>query len=157
MSEKGTMTEMERIADQLKRAFEGEAWHGPAILELLKDVTAEQAAKRPIAGAHTIWEIVLHMTTWKNVLRRRLLGEIFRVTAEEDWPSVGRTDDAEWQAAIARLKSTHDQLSRVVASLDEARLDEPLVKDGSRGYIQLHGIVQHDLYHGGQIAVLKKG
>jgi hypothetical protein len=55
------MSEIHRIADQLKRSLEGEAWHGPALRELLSGVTAKQAAARPLAGAHSIWEIVLHI------------------------------------------------------------------------------------------------
>jgi uncharacterized damage-inducible protein DinB len=150
------MTELERIHDQLKRAFEGDAWHGPSVREILAGITATQAAKRPIAGAHTIWEIVLHMTTWEDAVRRRALGEKVNVTPEQDWPGVTDSSESAWKAAIAGLEKGHAELRRTIGSLAESRLTEPLVPGGNNGYIQLHGIVQHDLYHAGQIALLKK-
>jgi uncharacterized damage-inducible protein DinB len=151
------MTEMERIAEQLKRSFEGPSWHGPSVLEVLEGVGAAQAAKHPIAAAHSIWELVLHMTTWLDAVRRRALGERVEVTPEHDFPKVETTDEAAWRAAIAGLRKAHDALLATLRTLPAHRLDEPLVPAGSTGYVQFHGIVQHDLYHAGQIAVLKKG
>jgi uncharacterized damage-inducible protein DinB len=150
------MTEVERIQEQMKRAFEGEAWHGPAVLEALDGVDAARAARRPIAAAHSIWEITRHIATWKTVVRRRLHGEVFDVPDEMDWPPVPATDEAAWRAAVADLKTAHEQLIEAVKSAPQSRLDEPLVPGGSVGYVQLHGVIQHDLYHAGQIVVLKK-
>jgi uncharacterized damage-inducible protein DinB len=152
----GVATEMSRIADQLKRAYEGPAWHGPAVLEILAGVTAAQAARRPIPAAHSIWEIVLHVATWNDVVRRRALGEKVQVSDAEDWPAVTATDEESWTRAKARLDAAHRALLDLLATLPESRLDQPLVPGGSNGYLQLHGVVQHDLYHAGQIAVLKK-
>jgi len=91
------MTEIERIADQLRRAHEGEAWHGPALNEILKGVTAEAAARRPIASAHSIWEIVLHVGVWESVVRRRLSGEVIGdLPPEQDWPAVRETSEGAW-------------------------------------------------------------
>ncbi len=66
------MSEIENILDELRRIHDGDAWHGPALKESLSGVTAEQAAARPVAGAHSVWEIVRHVTDWENVFRRRL-------------------------------------------------------------------------------------
>ena len=151
------MSEIDRIQDQLKRAFEGPAWSGPAVLEVLEGVSAAQAAQRPIAGAHSIWELVLHIAVWEDVVRRRALGEKFNPSDEQDWPMVAETTPEAWEAALDRLKTGHRELIRVVSRFDEGRLDEPLVPGGSTGYVQFHGAAQHDLYHAGQIAVLKKG
>jgi len=150
------MSEMERIGNQLKHAFEGPAWHGPAVLEVLGGVTAAQAAARPIPAAHSIWEITLHMATWKRVVRQRLLGRKLDVTDEEDWPRVVDAGGAAWDSAVEALKAEHRELMQTVAGAAESRLDEPLVPGGNTGYIQLHGVIQHDLYHAGQIAVLRK-
>lgn len=60
------MTEIQRIVDQLNRAFEGEAWHGPAVMDILEGITAQQAAARPFNGTHSIWEIVLHIAAWER-------------------------------------------------------------------------------------------
>ena len=151
------MSERERIVDQLKRALDGPAWHGPALLEVLDGVTAAQAARRPIPGAHSIWEIVLHIAVWEDVVRRRALGEKVEVTPAQDWPAVADASEAAWHRAVEALEASNAALRGVVDAFDERRLDQPLVPGGNAGYIQFHGAVQHDLYHAGQIAVLKKG
>ena len=151
------MDEIAGLTDQLRRSFVAEAWHGPSVLEILADVNAAQAARRPLPAAHSIWEIVLHMTTWKDAVRRRALGEQVPVTPEQDWPPVRETSDAAWAAALAGLRAAHADLVGVVGGLSARRLEEPLVPGGNTGYVQLHGIVQHDLYHAGQIILLKRG
>ena len=151
------MSEIGRIQEQLKRAFEGPAWSGPSVLEVLDGVSASRAAKRPIKGAHSIWEVTLHIGVWEEVVRRRALGEKYNPSDAEDWPAVRVKTPAAWTAAIKKLKAGHLALVDVVAAFDEERLDQPLVPGGSTGYVQFHGAVQHDLYHAGQIAVLKKG
>jgi uncharacterized damage-inducible protein DinB len=151
------MSEIDRIQDQLKRAFEGPAWSGPSVLEALDGVSATRAAKRPIKGAHSIWELALHIAVWEDVVRRRALGEQFNPSDAQDWPAVSARTPAAWGSAIRKLKAGHGKLREVVASFDDARLDQPLVPGGSSAYVQFHGAVQHDLYHAGQIAVLKKG
>lgn len=154
------MSETTRIANLLTRAFEGGAWHGPSIEELLTDVTVDAAARRPIPGAHTIWEIVLHVTAWQRAVLRRLLGESVRELPEElDWPPVPDTSEAAWRRAVAHLEETYKELRNVIRSLPPERLDQSLVGAGREWtvYLTLHGIIQHNLYHAGQIAILKKG
>ncbi len=149
-------SEVERIRGELQRAFQGEAWHGPAVLELLRDVTAQQAAARPIAGAHSIWELVLHIAAWENAGRRRLEGDRAELPDEENFPPVNDSSEAAWQRTMEELKNGHSKLYEAIARLEESRLDEPIL-DGMRSvYITLHGVIQHDLYHAGQIALLKK-
>ncbi len=150
------MGESGRIGDQLKRALEGPAWHGPALLDVLDGVGAAQACRRPIANAHTIWEIVLHIPVWDDAVRRRALGEKVEVTPAQDWPAVADTSEAAWRRAVEGLKVSHRALRAVVGAFDETRLGQPLVPGGNSGYVQFHGAVQHDLYHAGQIAVLRK-
>jgi len=151
------MNEIERVHEQIRRAFEGPAWSGPSVLEALDGVTAAQAAKRPIPDAHSIWEIALHIGTWENAVRRRALGEKVNVSDEENFPTITDTSAKAWEAAIARIKAGHQELRKVVEAFDPMRIDEPLVPGGSTAYVQFHGAAQHDLYHAGQIAVLRKG
>jgi len=148
--------EAHRIEDQLSRAFEGDAWHGPSVLEVLKGVTATQAAAKPIPGAHSIWEIVVHIGVWEDVARRRLSGELVDPTAEEDWPPVRDTGEAAWAATLERLRAGHAGLRRVVAKLSDARLKETVPGAEYTCYFLAHGAIQHDLYHAGQIALLRK-
>lgn len=150
------MNEIRRIEDQLKRAFEGEAWHGPSVSEVLKDVTATQAASRPIPGAHSIWEIALHIAAWEGACRRRLDGDRAELPDIEDWPPVHDTSALAWERAKSTLSEGHQNLRQAISRVDESRLDEPILPNMPSVYVTLHGTVQHDLYHAGQIAILKK-
>jgi uncharacterized damage-inducible protein DinB len=151
------MTEIERIVDQLKRAYEGKAWHGPAVCEVLAGITAEQAARRPLASAHNIWELVVHIGVWEAFVRRRLEGELITdVPPEQDWPPVTATDEAAWQRALVQLEEGHMRLRNAIAALPDSRLSEIVPGMDYSIYFMLHGVVQHDLYHAGQIALLKK-
>src|SRR5262245_37753895 len=103
------MSEVERILDQLKRAYEGNAWHGPSIREALEGVTAAQAHARPLGNAHSIWELVQHIAVWEDVGRRRLTGDRAQIaiSSPEDWPPAGDTDEAAWEQAKAALDRGH--------------------------------------------------
>lgn len=150
------MKETERIRDQLQRAFAGDAWHGPAVLEVLENVTASQAAMRPIAGAHSIWELVLHISAWTDACRRRLAGDRAELADEENFPPIADPSDDAWESTLRSLRESHQQLSDAIASVDETRLDNPILEGMPSIYITLQGAVQHSLYHTGQIAILKK-
>ena len=150
------MTEVNRILDQLSRAFEGEAWHGPAVLEILKETTPQQASARPLNGAHTIWETALHIAAWLQACRRRLEGDRAQLTEAEDWPVVTNSDDEGWQEVIVGMKQALDELRSAIALLDDSRLDQPIIEGMSSVYVTLHGVIQHSLYHAGQMAILKK-
>jgi hypothetical protein len=145
-----THAEPHRIADQLDRAVNGPAWHGPSIREALRGVTAADALTRPIAKAHSIWELVLHSTAWMNIVKRRVEHRPpKRITKAMNWPPVGSPNERDWRRAVAQLRKTAASLSRTIRSLSDDRR--------GKQYLALHGIVQHTLYHAGQIAVLKKG
>lgn len=158
--ERLSTTEVERIRDQFRRAFDGEAWHGPSVLQLLDGITAQQAASHPIPGAHSIWELTLHIAAWENACRRRLEGDRAQLTDAEDWQPINDTSEAAWESTKQSLIENHRELLHAISNLDESRLNEPIIKDPntpfSSVYVTLHGGVQHDLYHAGQIAMLKK-
>ncbi len=148
--------EAQRIADQLRRAHEGKAWHGPSLGELLKGVGAEQAAARPVGGAHSIWELLLHIEAWERAGVRRLRGDPAKLSEAEDWPPVHDAGEEAWSAAVDKMEATSRELREAVSRLDDDALDGPVVEGMSSAYVTLHGIVQHTLYHAGQIAILKK-
>jgi uncharacterized damage-inducible protein DinB len=155
------MSETARIADQLRRAHAGEAWHGPSLQELLTNVSAEEAAARPVDGVHTIWEIVLHVICWERVSRRRMNGElIVDVDAAEDWPPVpesgGTVSEGAWHEAKVELEQESSRLLGAISEFEEERLSEQVPGKTDTFYKLLHGVIQHDLYHAGQIALLKK-
>ncbi len=152
----GKTSEGARIADQLRRAFYGSAWHGPALLELLEEVDAPTAAAKPVPNVHSIWELVLHVAAWDRAALRRLDGEKCQPTGTANFPLVIKATAAEWRKAVAATKRTHDTLVKTVAALPEARFKDRVPGKRYDFYHMLHGIAQHELYHAGQIAILKK-
>lgn len=150
------MSEAARIADQLRRAFEGNAWHGPALLELLQDVDAATAAAKPLPSVHSIWELVLHIAAWDGAVLRRLGGKKAQLKSAQNFPRVPAPTEAAWREAIERMKRTHETLINAVAALPDSRLRDRVPGKRYDFYHMLHGLVQHELYHAGQIAILKK-
>jgi len=140
------MAERDRIVDQMKRAFVEAAWHGPAVREVLEGITWKRAVAKPIPAAHSVFEIVLHMTAWEDIVRRRLLGESVSPTPEEDWRPVTDPDKAGWDRALKALETGNMRLRKTAAGIDDALLDSAPVGKASTRYIPLHGIIQHSLY-----------
>jgi uncharacterized damage-inducible protein DinB len=156
MKAKEKLSEAKRIADQLRRAFDGDAWHGPALLELLEDVDAVTAAAKPIPNVHSIWELVLHIAAWDGAALRRLSGDKSQPTGTDNFPRVPEATQAAWRKAVAETKRRHNALVRTVAALPESRLGDRVPGKKYDFYHMLHGVAQHELYHAGQIAILKK-
>lgn len=157
------MTTKDRLIDDLRRALSGDPWHGPSLDAILKGVDAVAASAHPIPGLHSIWENVAHITVWAREAARRVKGHPVQTPAEGDWPAIGATSAARWAAARADLVAAHQELEQALAGLPEERLDEKVgtTRDAPLGagysYVVLvAGVLQHDAYHGGQIALLKK-
>jgi len=156
MNTKRAKTEGERIAIEIGQSLAGDAWHGPSLTRLLEGVTAEDAAQRPIPSAHNIWELVLHITAWANITRRRLTGGRVEPKKGENWPRPGAISEKNWKLARAKLAESHERLREVVAKLSDEQLAAKVPKGRRSVSNMLHGLTQHDAYHGGQIALLKK-
>lgn len=145
------------LHDQLRRAFEGEAWHGPSLLEALAEVRAADAVQRPIPGAHSVWELVLHLAGTYRLVLRRLDGDEMPLSSLEDWPIPPAPTDEQWHRDVAALHELHAQLRSVVLAFPAERLFEPLVANSPYpAFTQFIGLTQHDLYHAGQIVLLKR-
>jgi uncharacterized damage-inducible protein DinB len=146
-----------QLSNHIKRTVTGPMWHGSALAEVLAGVTPAQAAARPIRGAHSIWEIVLHVTVWADVARARLKGErMADLAPHEDWPPVAGTGADDWKAAVEQLQAIHGALATDVRRLDEAAIQAPVTGLEYTVSNLLHGVVEHGTYHGGQIALLKR-
>lgn len=150
------MGEAERIADQMRRAFHGGAWHGPSIRELLEGVDARVAGARPLPAAHTIAEIVAHLSAWNDTVRRRVEGEPVALGVGEDWPPVVGGSEEAWRRRVAELEARQEALLEGVGRLGDDRLGARVPGQEYDVRFMLHGVIQHDLYHAGQIALLKK-
>jgi uncharacterized damage-inducible protein DinB len=146
-------------------------WHGPALLEVLEGVRGNEALARPLAKAHTIWEIVLHVTAWSDIARQRLKGQSTGdPTPEQDWPAVSAVSDptsdttsdpnsdpeSEWRRAVERLVDSHRNLAADTRLLSDEQLASSVPGLNYSVSVLLRGIVEHGTYHGGQIALLKK-
>ena len=155
------LNEVERLVDQLEREHAGAPWHGSPLTTILEGVSAEQAAQRPLAGAHSIWELVLHVTAWKNEVRHRLAGGLAGEPREGDWPPVGNPTAERWTEARDRLQLAHQLLVSALKDMREENLHLPTNDHRAEGLAPTHyellmGILQHDVYHSGQIAILAR-
>lgn len=151
------------FAAELRKAVTGEPWHGPGTLDLLRGISAEQAAEKPVRGGHSIWEIVLHMTAWQDEVRQRLGGKPPSMPEAGDWPRPPRPSAQAWRRSVEGLAASLEALAAAIDSLPADRLaarigqaDRPL-GTGVTIAEMLSGIVQHTAYHSGQIALLRKG
>jgi DinB superfamily len=147
-----------RIADQLRRAFTGDPWHGSPLLDLLAGITAEKACAHPLRSVHSIWELVVHIDVYlqvgfeatQGVPAPKLYG------TEKDWPALRDDSEATWRAVQDRMFQNSEKLAETIEKFDDARLRATVPGRPYDFYYLFHGIVQHSLYHAGQIAILKK-
>lgn len=145
-------TETERIVRLIEKTFDKHPWYGPSIMEVLT-MDASTASKR-VGKGHSIIELVRHMTSWRIFAVKRLQGDdVFEVTAGMNFPDTGT-----WEEAVGNLRSSQDQLVEAARNFPESRLGElvPSKTQKYTYYTLLHGIVQHDIYHLGQISYLSK-
>jgi len=150
------MTETQNIVEQLRRSLEADPWHGPSILQVLEGVTSEMAAAHPIPGAHSIWELLFHVTAWTRAVRARLLNIPTELEGDANFPPVRNATAEAWQASIEDLIQAHAELYATVNTFTDSDLSAPVPdRPYDRAFI-LHGLPQHHAYHGGQMALLKK-
>ncbi len=150
--------ESTRIADQLRRAFTGEPWHGSPIRDLLDGVTPEQAQLRPLSSGHTIWELVLHIEAYvKAAYEAAHTIPMPQINGTDlDWPAVQEGTAAAWAVAKTHLFQDAEELAKAIDRFPDVNLKKTVPGREYNFYYLFHGIVQHSLYHGGQIAMLKK-
>lgn len=155
-------TPREALIKQLQRQHDGEPWHGPSRETVLEGITASMATWRPAKDAHSIWALVLHMRSWTREVMRRLEGSVPGEPADGDWPAVpAKADDAAWQATLASLQASHEELIALVKTLSEDQLNErvkarPGEQQGIPNRAMLYSLAEHDIYHTGQVAMLKR-
>jgi len=151
-------SECRRIADQLRRAFSGDPWHGSPIGDLLEGITAEQACVRPLPSAHNIWDLVLHTEVYLDVALKAMEGSPMPPLfgTEKDWPTATDCSALAWTGTVQRLLESCERLAQAIDKFADQRLQDSVPGREYDFYYLLHGIVQHSLYHAGQIAMLKK-
>jgi len=157
-------TEIHRIADELARAFDGDPWHGPPLINVIAGLSARDAAARPISTASSIWGIVLHITAWIDEVHRRVRGNPPGEPPMGDWPAIPDPSEEAWERAKMDLARVHQGLLRELAVTPDVRLWETVggpTRDRARGtgidfYVMLHGLAQHNVYHTAQIATIRR-
>jgi uncharacterized damage-inducible protein DinB len=149
------MTAIDRIVDELTRALENDPWHGPAIHDVVNGLNAAEASTHPVPGAHSIWEIVHHVTAWVRAVRIRITGNTCELEGEADWPPVREKSERAWAAAVDDLRRAQSDLISTLETLHDADL---AAVTPNRDYDLEHllrGLIQHHAYHTGQMALLK--
>jgi hypothetical protein len=147
------------LLDMLNRAFTGSGWHGTTLLGSLRGVSPRQALWRPAPGRHNVWELALHAAYWKYVVRRRITGGTERGAfprGPSNWPVPRHTTEKAWREDLRLLTRMHAELTAAVASLSPRKL-AARSPSGKWTYAQMiHGVAGHDLYHTGQIQLIKR-
>jgi uncharacterized damage-inducible protein DinB len=146
-------TEIQNIVSLLKKSFEKGAWHGASVMEALEAVSPEQAFSR-LPDTHSIMELVAHMTAWKKYVSRKLRGDVgYKVTDEMNFAVTG-----DWNSIVQQLRQSQAELTTAIEAFPASKLQErmPGAGDDFTWYAVIHGIIHHDLYHTGQINLIKK-
>jgi uncharacterized damage-inducible protein DinB len=153
------MSASARIAQRFHEALLHEPWHGDSVRKILSGITAAQAEAHPIARAHSIWEIVHHMTAWIRITEATLGGAPMPknvVNTPVDWPPVEDSSEEAWHGAEDDLYYATERLVEAMRAFPDKRLPETVPGRDYKFYELLHGITEHSIYHSGQIAMLKK-
>jgi len=151
------MAERKRTLELVDRAYRAKAWHGPALLETLEGVTPDMAAKRVLRGAHTIWELVDHVASWNAIVATRLAGGKPQVTPELNFPKTPQPTAAAWKKSLERLAASQRKFRAAVAKFPLPQLGRIRPGTKTSWNVLIHGQIQHQLYHAGQIAMLRRG
>ena len=155
------MTTSEKLEQELTNALSGTPWYGDSIYSIIEKVTFETAYEKPQGAAHNITEIVLHMLAWTEEVLDRMNGLTSSIPTSGDWPPTGNPDEQKWQNYVDDLKLVNVHLLGVIRDFPEEKWDEPssdqLDLDEGSGWSyeeNVNGLIQHHIYHAGQIALL---
>src|SRR5262245_15546962 len=134
------MSHIQTIIDDLISIHDGDPWHGPSLKETLSGVTAKQAAAKPLANAHSIWQLVLHIAAWEDVFMRRLAGTQINEPEEGDFPIITDASEEAWRQALAKFDETHRSFVEAVAALTDDRLRETVAGKGYTVEYMVRGV-----------------
>ena len=152
-----TRETIQAMLDAIDEAFDRKSWHGTNLRGSLRSVTVEEASWRPEAGRHNIWEVVVHAAYWKYIIRRSVTNEprgSFALKGHDWFPREGSGQNA-WRTDVALLGEEHGKLRAAVAGLKPNMLNRIARKKYTIAQL-VRGAAAHDLYHAGQIQLLKR-
>jgi hypothetical protein len=148
--------ELTRIINMLQNIYNGAPWHGPSIMEILDKINAVQAFQES-EHIHRICELVQHIIAWRIFTIKRLQGEqSYEISQKENWKVINGQDEGAWELIKSDLASTQRELIDALRQINDELLDEEVDAKAYDYYTLIHGVLQHDLYHLGEIALLAK-
>jgi len=157
------MTKSEKLSSELEKVLSGNPWYGNPVYQIIEQVSFEGAFDKPDHAAHNIAEIVLHMVAWTEEVMDRMNGMTAGVPSSGDWPETGAPDEQKWQNYVNDLKLVNVNLLGLIQNFPEEKWSEPINDERNResgncvNYEELvNGLIQHHIYHSGQIAILRK-
>jgi hypothetical protein len=151
--------EIQILMRLLEEAYLRKAWHGPNLRGSIRGLTASSALKRPATGRHNIWEIVVHAAYWKYAVRRRLLGEkrgTFAMKGSNWFRCPDALTEDSWKATVSLLDKEHLLLREAILKIPPAALYAAAAGGKTDNLTLICGIASHDLYHAGQIQLIKR-
>jgi uncharacterized damage-inducible protein DinB len=146
------------LAEQIRGACVGPSGFDVALMDSLQGVTAEMAVQKPAGSTHSIWELLLHIVNWEEISTRRLNGEFIKWErdTEMDWPALSDRSEARWRELLARIDRSNANFVETVSKLTDAELATPTTGRKDTRHEMVLGMLQHSVYHAGQIVILKK-
>ncbi|MEO8770303.1 MAG: DinB family protein [Ferruginibacter sp.] len=150
------MKETQRIIKLLEDAYNGSPWIDVSLIPVLKKITAEQAAKKFSPQWNSIWEIVNHIISWRANVLRRIKGEVIQSPSHNYFVPVKNTSSNAWVNTLKKLEASQQQWIRFLKKFKEKDFEKIYPDNDLSYYEHIHGIIQHDIYHLGQIVLLSK-
>ena len=151
------MTDPKELAKLVRQTVTGPMWHGPSINESFAGISYVAANSRPIAGAHSVWELALHIASWADIARTRLGEQIMRdPVRSKDWPPVPAPSPATWRQTVEQVGSAYDALATHLEWMKPEDLQRIVPGRDYTVETMVRGVIEHGVYHAGQVAILKK-
>ncbi len=150
------ISETYRITDFLRQTFDGKPWYGPSVMDTLSNLTFEESLNQ-LPSSHTVIEILEHMIAWRTFVIKRLQGDTeFEIDQEQSFKHISSLSNESWRDTIQRLNQTQEDLLQILSQTSDEKLDEMVAGREYNFDKMLHGIIHHDIYHIGQIGLLRK-
>ncbi|MFB3387892.1 DinB family protein [Flavobacterium sp. LAR06] len=150
------MSESKRVSNLYQSIYNGNPWLEVTLADTLRNVTAEQAYKKANPNLNTIWEIVNHLIQWRRNILRRVQGEIVTTPDHNYFVPIIDPSEASWEQSLQSLEKSQELWTAFFNDFDDADFDKIDPNNNHNFYEDIHGIIQHDVYHLGQIVILKK-
>jgi uncharacterized damage-inducible protein DinB len=150
---------MQIILELIDQSYQKKAWHGPNLRGSIRGLSVREALRRPSPARHNIWEIVVHCAYWKYIVRRRITGErrgSFPVIGSNWFRRSGALSEEQWRDDIRLLSESHRSLRQAITALGDMDLNVTPAGSKVSNAVILTGIAAHDVYHAGQIQLLKR-